>query len=396
MLIKNAHIVDFDKELQADILIKNGRIEKIGTGFRDEEVIDCSGKMVMPGLIDLNVRIHDDKINSSNLKKCIDESRKGGVTTIALVPDSEPPICNEIALDFICSQQTNDEIVPVVLALQDEDKLSEISVLFKHGAKGIYTTSDINPYLMARVFEYAKMLQVPIFIEPKNSVFRDVGVMNEGRVSFELGLGGIDKLEEIAEVAKIIEYSEHYGVGVLFKNVSTAKSLERIAKSRKCFAEVSIHHLLLNDESCKEYNTLAKISPPLREEEEREALVKALQAGKIDLLTSLHSPKSNVHKDISFDEAAFGISSISYYLPLLYTKLVKSNIIKVTKFAELTSANPACFIEKKVGQITPGYEADLVIFDPNAKTKVDVPTLYEEELDGKVEAVIKKGSLIEL
>ena len=393
MVIKNAKIVNFDGELEADVLIKNGVIEKIGFISHDDEIIDGEGLWLLPGLVDLNGRVLDDRINQANLLDLHKKALQGGATTLALMPDTTPKVCDEITLEFVRTQSHDAHILPYIMALKSEEQMSEISILLKKGAQGVYTPSDINPYLLARVFEYAKMHDIPLFVEPKNSVFQDIGVMNESEVSFRLGLGGIGKLPEIAEVAKVIEYSEEYGVTVLFKNVSTAKSLERIAKSRRCFAEVSIHHLVLSDEACADYNTEAKIFPPLREEDERQELLMALQKGKIDLLTALHSPKSRISKGRSFNEAAFGIDAIAYYLPLLYTYLVKTDIIKPTKMVELTSTNPSCFVGKKLGKIEEGYIADLVLFDPDKSTTID-SSLYPKELEGKVVQVIKGGRSI--
>ena len=241
------------------------------------------------------------------------------------------------------------------------------------------------------------MHHLTLHIDPKNHIFRDVGVMNEGEVSFSLGLGGISKLEEYSEVAKILEFSHFYEVEVLFKNISTKRAIELIAQSRLAYAEVSVHHLLLRDEACNGFNTLAKISPPLRDKKEQEELLIALEEGKIDILTSLHSPVSSIYKDISFNEASFGIDAVSYYLPLLYTSFIQTNILKPQKLVELASSNPAIFLGKKVGQIKEGFLADLVIFNPKAQTEIKSMSPYSTKvLQGAVEGVIKEGVLYPL
>ncbi|SMC09427.1 amidohydrolase family protein [Nitratiruptor tergarcus] len=395
MVIKNAKIVNFDNIFMADVLVEDGLITRIDTEIVGHEILDIEGKYLLPGLIDLHVRTLDDKINSDNFVRLSCNAKKGGVTTIALIADLQPPISDEITLEFVKSQDVQVTIYPLVMALRDENSLSELAILLKKGALSIFTPSDINEYLLARVFEYAKMRGVVLHIEPKNSVFRDVGVMNESEVSFRLGLGGISELEEISEIAKVLEFANFYKVPVLFKSVSTPRGLELIAKSRYAYAEVSIHHLLFSDEACEEYNTFAKLSPPLRNEEQRQQLIQALQEGKIDLLTSLHSPKSFVNKDVSFDDASFGIDALGYYLPLLYDRLVKQNIISFSKLVELTATNPGCFVDEKVGKIEEGYSADFIIFDPEATTKVTVPSLYTNKiLQGSVVNVIKNGEVI--
>ncbi|MRI58141.1 MAG: hypothetical protein C6H99_01395 [Epsilonproteobacteria bacterium] len=393
MVVKNARIVTFDKEYEGDILIKDGLIQAIGRGFDDEEVVDAAGRYVLPGLIDLGVRPLDDRINSTNLERLSNSAQRGGVTSIGLLPDTNPPINDEISLEFVKSHRSSIDILPLIHGLKDEG-LSEISILLKKGALSVYVPSDINPYLLARIFEYAKMHQIVLFIEPKNSLFRDVGVMNDGRVSFELGLGGISKLEEHAEVAKIIQYSEYYNVPVLFCAVSTAKALDLIASSKLCYAQVSIHHLLFCDRACDGYNTWAKLSPPLRDDGERKELLEALVSGRIDLLTSLHSPKSMVSKDLSFDEAAFGVDAIASYLPLLYTHFVKSDLLSFPKVVELASSNAGCFAKKRAGKIEEGFVADLVLFDPNKSARLTINSLYQDTIvHGRVDAVMTKGEM---
>ena len=390
MLLKNAKIVTLAGEFETDVRIEDGKIAAIGRV--QEEGIDLAGRYLLPALIDLDVRPMDDKVSVSSLQQLSQEAMRGGVGTLALMPDLTPAICDEIALEFVRSQHSEVDILPLVTALKDEQTMSEMAILLKKGALSIYLASDTNPYLLARIFEYAKMHGKPIHIEPKNALFRDVGVMNEGEVSFRLGLGGISKLEEHAEVAKIIQYSEYYRVPVLFKAVSTSRALEMIAKSPLCYAEVSIHHLLLNDEACEGYNTYAKLSPPLRDETERQKLLEALQKGYIDTLTALHSPKSQVSKDVSFDEASFGIDALGIFLPLAYTKLAREGLIDMRKLVELTSTNPSCFVGQKVGKVEEGYAADLVIFDPSNSTASSLP-LYGE-LEGSVDALIKRGEVV--
>ncbi len=376
MLIKNAKLVD---ETVQDILIKDGVIEAVGKGLSDKEVIDIGENYLLPLLVDLNVQLTQfDKLDKDALK--------GGVGAVALIP--KPCICDELSLEFVKNSNTLVDIYPLIGALKEEDRLSEIAILLKKGGLSIYTTSDINPYLLARVFEYAKMYSVPLHIEPSNKVFRDVGVMNEGEVSFKLGLGGISKLEEWAEVAKVIQYSQYYEVPVIFKAISTLKSLELISNCKFCFAEVSIHHLLLDDTACYGYNTLAKLSPPLREKEE--SLLSSLE--KIDLLTSLHSPKSTVSKNLSFNEASFGIDSLSFYLPLLYTFLVEELNIPFSTVLNLASLAPAKFLNKRMGKVKEGYLAELVVFDPNSEFTLTTDSLYEGIIfRGTVRGVIKGG-----
>jgi len=370
-------VIDPDGERSARVHIENGVIERI-----EEKSTDKEG-WILPALVDLNVSVKDERLNRKNLEDLARAAQRGGVASVVLRPDIDPPLNDEIHLEFINSHHFFCDIYGALLATKDGG-MSEIATLARKYARTLFVFSDTDSYLLARIFEYAKMLRIPLFVSVRNATLRSVGVMNEGVVSFELGLGGLSKLEEYSEVAKIIEFSEFYEVEVLFQDISTARVLDLIAQSRRCHAEVPLHHLLLSDEACRGYNTLAKLLPPLRDEKERRLLLEALAQGRIDFLTSLHSPKSYTQKDLSFDEAAFGVDAISFFLPLAYTKLVKSGIVSMSRLMELLSANGAKLLGLSRGYVRPGYEARLIRFYPDRV--VEGHGLYEgERLYGEVE-----------
>lgn len=369
MVIKNAKIVDSDSIFENDVLIKDGKIEKIGKNLNDKDVVDANGAFLLPGLVDLNVKFYDDLVSSENIEKLSKKALKGGVSTVLLNPDLNPAIDNEIILEFIKSESKNYnlEIIPLVKAVKEKESLSEIAILLKKGANSIYFESDISSFLICRIFEYAKMYGVTLHCKPTNSDIKSVGVMNEGEVSSRLGLSGIDEIEEVSEVAKIIEFAKKYGVEVLFKSLSSARSIELIKKAKdegvKVYAEVSIHHLLKTDKECEDYNTKAKLDPPLRDEKNRAKLIEFLKNKDIDILTSLHSPKSSLQKDISFDEAAFGVDAISSFLQDLYENFVKKEILSFSEILKLTYFNPLKVLKKDVSEIKKGYSEALILFD---------------------------------
>jgi len=381
MVIKNAKLVDINGMRECDIVIKNKKIEKIDKNLDDDKILDVKSAFVLPGLIDLNVKLCDDKVSVHNIEKLASNALKGGVISVVLNPDMNPSVDNEIILEFIKSQNEiikNCEILPLIKATKDENSLTEIAILLKKGALSPFFYSDVDSFLIARIFEYAKMYDVPLHCRARNSSIKSVGVMHEGEVSSKLGLGGISEIEEISEVAKIIEFAKFYGVEVVFKSISAARSVELIKKAKadgiKVYAEVSIHHLLKTDKECEGYNTSAKIDPPLRDEANRLKLIEYLKNGDIDLLTSLHSPKSTVEKDISFDDAAFGVDAISAYLQTLYKNLVKTEIIDFPSLIKLTCQNPAKILGKDRGSLNEGMEADFIVFD--GEKILEVPVTY--------------------
>jgi dihydroorotase len=245
------------------------------------------------------------------------------------------------------------------------------------------------------------MKKAPIFCRCDEPNLNDNGVMHEGEVSARLGLPGISKFSETSEVAKIAELSLMNNTKIIFQTLSTKRSLEILKEIKKInkniYTEVSIHHLCKNDESCDGFNTYAKILPPLRDEEERQALLSELQ--NIDALTSAHSPSSVVNKDVAFENAAFGVGCIDEYLPLCYTCLVKSEIISMTKLEELCSLNPALILgEENIGKIEVGYKADMVLFDENISRVIEDKTslYYGDTVFGQVVKVFKDGHIVEL
>jgi len=245
------------------------------------------------------------------------------------------------------------------------------------------------------------MKKAPIFCKCYDPNLDEFGVMNEGEVSFKLGLAGISKISEISEVAKIAEISLINNTKIIFQSLSTKRSLDILKTikpiNKNIFSEVSIHHLCKNEDSCDGFNTYAKIHPPLRDECERKLLLDELNLGNIDILTSAHSPSSVVHKDVPFEDAAFGIGSIDEYLSLCYTYLVKNGDISMHTLMQMCSQNPANILGvENIGKIEVGFKADMILFD-DTKSKIinDKTSIYNnEELFGKVEKVFKNGKIV--
>lgn len=404
ILIKNAKLSD---ENICDILIENGKIAQVSKEIelpKNGRVIDAKECFVLPGLVDLNVRLANSKLNSDSLSKLTLSSLKGGVTTSVIMPDFTPRLDSPTLLEHFkikAQMQKASLHVAAPLANEETQKLNNIATLLNNGASAIWATSSVNANILKRGFQYARMKKAPIFCRCDEPNLNDNGVMHEGEVSARLGLPGISKFSETSEVAKIAELSLMNNTKIIFQTLSTKRSLEILKEIKKInkniYTEVSIHHLCKNDESCDGFNTYAKILPPLRDEEERQALLSELQ--NIDALTSAHSPSSVVNKDVAFENAAFGIGSLEEYLSLCYTYLVKSKIITMSRLEELCCTNPAFILaQDAIGKIEEGYNADIVIFDEKISFKIENKTsLYNQDtLFGKVIKVLKDGEVVEL
>ncbi|NPA81781.1 MAG: amidohydrolase family protein [Epsilonproteobacteria bacterium] len=406
MVIKNAVIFENGEEKRVDVKIIDGKIEEISPKITTlgDEFIDAEGLYLFPSIVDLNVRLYNDKLNRKNLDRLFENALKGGIGTFVLMPDFSPKIDNETILEFLNARISEESKIRTFLSIaasRDGERLNNISTLLKYGSDVLFENSSANGNIIRRAMQYAKMKEIPFMIFCNNPDLNDSGVMNESEVSFKLGLAGISKISEISEAAKIAEMAVYYGIKLIFQSLSTARSIEiaNDAKSRneKIFCEVSIHHLVKNDSSCEGFNTAAKLMPPLRDEEEREKLLEALMDDKIDVLTALHSPKSVLYKDVAFADAKYGIDSIRDFLPLCYTYLVRENIIDFEKLFEKISLNPSKILNlKDRGAVKEGYRADLILFNPSYKEiKEDKTSLYyKDTIYGKVEKVIVNGEIL--
>lgn len=406
VLIKNAKLASLEIK---DVLVEDGVIKKIEDSIeipQNARIIDAKQNFLLAGLVDLNVRLANSQLNSDSLKKLTKTSLHGGVTTSVIMPDFSPRVDSSALLDhFMIKADKEEASLHVCAPLVNEtgDKLNNIATFLNNGATAIWTTSSCNTNLLKRGFQYARMKLAPIFCSCYDENLDDSGVMNEGELSFKLGLSGISKISESSEVAKIAEISTINNTKIIFQSLSSKRSIDIIKDTKKVnkniVAEVSIHHLCKNETSCDGFNTYAKILPPLRDEGERVKLMSELALGNIDVLTSAHSPKSVGFKDVAFEDAEFGIGSIEEYLSLCYTHLVKSEIISMQRLEELCSTNPANLInEDNIGKIEVGYKADMVIFDEKSSKIVDnKSSLYNgDELFGKVVKVFKDGETITL
>jgi len=387
ILIKNAKLTD---ENIVDILVKDKIISKISSNIEEKNatVIDAKQSYILPGITDLNISLRDNKLTQKNLDELEERALKAGITTVVLNCDFTPLIDNKTHLELLYNQLKSRKVQFVlnIKGLNEQNRLNDISILLKAGAKVIHENSDISTNNLRRISQYALMHKTPLFIFCQNRDLNENGVINEAEVSFELGLPGISKVGEISEVAKVSAISDYYDIPVLFQTLSTQKSIEIAKQTKHSFVEVSVHHLLKSDESCRDFNTSAKINPPLRSAPERQKLLRSLKEKKIDTLTTLFSPQSITNKDLPFELAKFGIDEMENFLPLIYTKLVKENFITMQDVENLISKTPQKILKNTPHSIAEGEKATFILFDTSIKTKIEDTTsiYYHEDIDGKV------------
>ncbi|EHU3870059.1 metal-dependent hydrolase [Campylobacter coli] len=390
MLIKNAKI--YGEDLQ-DLLIKGGKIVKIGANLDDnDEVLDAQGMTLLPSFVDLCVNLKNDKFSLNNLELLEKECLRGGVGAIMLRDcmdfDEES---FSLFLQNLKSRKV--QIFPSACALDKQGKLKNLATLLNKGAYALELKSSSNANILRVGMQYALMKEKSLFVKCYDENFDDNGVMNDCEMSFELGLAGMSAVAESSEVAKIKEIAKFYGVKVIFDLLSLKRSMELLGDEN--LKLISIHHLIKDDSACAGFNTAAKLNPPLRSKEDKESLKQALKQQKIDFLSSLHSAKSISLKDLAFDEAAFGIHSICEFMSLCYTFLIKEGLLTWQNLCKVTSQNPSEFLGLNSGIIEVGKEANLVLFDENEEISAPKSSLYaNDKLFGKVKLHLVKGEKI--
>lgn len=385
MIIKNAKI--YGKELK-DLEISQGLIQKIGENLQGEEIFDAKGLTLLPSFIDLCVYLKNDKFSLNHLDLLEKECLKGGVSTILLrdVMDFD----EETFILFL--QNLSHRTLQIFSSVKVKEPLKNIASMINQGAVALELESKLNANILKIAMQYALMKKVPIFAKCLNEDFDDNGVMNDCLLSSKLGLIGMSEIAESSEVAKLKEIAAFYQSEVIYDCLSLARSL-KIATDETIL--VNIHHLIKNENACENFNTAAKIKPPLRSEEDRAFLQNALKKGKIRFLSAMHCPKSSNLKDLAFDEAAFGIHSICEYVSLCYSFLVQNDFISWEKLCEATSLNPAKFLKLNSGEIKEGKEANLILFDENVSTKAPLNSLYSKDtLKGEVKHHLLKGEFV--
>ena len=387
MLITNAIVCDVNGERSEDVLIEAGKIVAVGKGLSSEEVIDAKGAYLLPGLVDTNVRLKDAQLNAATLEKVAKEAYLGGVTRLVLAPDCTPIINDSIVLEFVQAHQKREhrvDLMSTIATVDADERLSNIAILLKNGAKAPYMTTAVSNNTACRIAEYVKMHKSTLFCKAQDTSLSSVGVMVEGAIATSLGLVGIPPFGEVVHVARMIEIARKYTISIVFKSIASPRSIELINRAKEegvdVSCEVSLHHLMYCDEACKDFNTTAKINPPLAQKDAMLALQDALKNGKIDSLTLLHQPSSPVNKEVAFAEAAYGCDALADAYSLYYTKLVKSGLLTLSELVALAVANPAKSIGQSAGEIAVGHKADLLLFDPTVSYEVNnTHSLYDGE-----------------
>ena len=383
LVVKNGRLVDPARKVDAvaDIVIRSGKIQSIGSATVPEiPVFDAAGLIVAPGFFDIHVHLREPGTEEAEtIATGGSAAVAGGFTAVAAMPNTKPPNDDPSITHYIISEARRSSparVFPIgaITKEQKGETLAEIGEMFEAGIVGI--SDDGKPVMDARLFrralEYAGMFDMPVIQHCEDLHLAKDGVMHEGVYSTRLGLKGIPAAAEETMVSRDLILAEMTGSKYHVAHLSTRGSLERVreAKSRglRVTAEVTPHHFTLTDSAVADYDTNAKMNPPLRSSDDLAAIVEGISDGTIDAIASDHAPHHVNVKMLEFDRAAFGITGLETAVGLALTKLPLS----ITRLIELFSINPQKIMKVVPWGLFEGSDADLTILDLNRTWTFDV------------------------
>jgi dihydroorotase len=382
LLIKNAVIVNADKmhAKPQDILIEKGVIAKIAPSIKagTVKVIDAKDKLVMPGLIDIHVHF---RVPGQEHKETIETgsraAAKGGFTTVMCMPNTTPAIDNAMIVEGIIKEAKRvglTNVIPIG-AITRGRKDEELVDMFELKEAGCLALSDdgksvVNSQLMRLALQYSKMMGLLLIQHCEDPLLSQGGVMNEGKVSTLLGLKGDPGISETVIVSRDIELANYLNARVHFAHMSLKRSVEliRFAKSQgvQVTAEACPHHFAMTEDAVKNFNTNTKMNPPLRTQEDVDAIKEGLKDGTIDCIVTDHAPHTVEDKEADFDHAPFGLIGLETSVGLTVKELVKTKILTWPQMVERMSTAPARIIGlDNKGGIKEGADGDITIIDPD-------------------------------
>ncbi len=378
ILIAGARLVDpaSEHDAIADVLVKNGRIESVGSNLASDGArkIDASGLVLAPGLVDILVKTGEPGAEQrETLRSAGEAAAAGGVTTLIISPQSDPAIDDPAMVDFIKRRGREHAVVHIVPAggltkgLSGEH-LAEIglmrdagAVLFSNGDKAVGNTAVMRNALL-----YAKGMKALVSARPIEPYLDANGVMNAGDFAARLGLSGLPAVAERIMVERDVALAEACGTKLLIDQLSTRAALDvvRRAKARGVcvHCSVSVHHLTLNELDVGDYRTFARLTPPLRTEDDRKALIAGIKDGSIDAMVSGHDPRPAEEKRLPFAQSSPGAVGLETLLAGALS-LVHNEELGLHDVLRVLTCGPAQLLGLPIGEIKPGNSADLVLFD---------------------------------
>jgi len=392
LTIKSGRVIDLANQVDrvADVLLQRGKIVKVGRISKPTgKVIDARGCIVTPGLIDPHVHLREPgQEDKETIATGAAAAVAGGFTSVCCMPNTEPTIDDDSRIEFIYRQADRANLANVfpvgaITKGREGKELAEIGLMAASGAVG-FSDDGIavaSAGVMAKAMSYIAMTGKVIMQHCEDPELGG-GVMNGGALATRLGLAGWPRVAEELIIQRdiLINQSQKYGARYHVQHLSSGGSVELLRRARSNLfgqahitAEVSPHHLLLTEDSCATYNTLYKMNPPLRQQNDINALLEGVKDGTITILATDHAPHTQEDKELEFAAASFGIIGLECALPLYVQALIATETIDWPHLIGMMTINPAqlCTLDNK-GTLTPGADADVTIIDPTMAWTIDV------------------------
>ena len=421
-ILINGRIIDPSQKMDEKgclIIDKNGKIKSIGKDVKKSdvqsstEVIDLKGNILIPGIVDMKAFVGEPGFEyKENFRTLSQAALAGGVTSIVTMPNTKPIIDNVSMVDFTIRRGRDKSSVNLfpcgALTKQMQGKLmTEFGLL---SSRGIVGFSDVNSTVqntetMARIMNYASDVGVLIMQHAEDHELAKNGCINEGEISNRLGLEGIPDIAEQIIIERDLTLLSEFSCRYHINQISSKKSLDIIEKNKNNGKEftvgVSINNLSLNENDIGDFKTFLKLSPPLRSEDDRFALVQGLKQGLIDVIVSDHLPEDEESKRLPFAQAATGAVGIETLLPLAL-EMFHNETLTLSRIIETLTINPSKILKINKGNLKVGADADICVFDLDApwvvkadklKSKSKNTAVENRKLQGKVLMTFLNGEL---
>lgn len=418
-LIKSGTIFDGTKEgpkdgVLGDILIDGGVIKEVDKQIKPElgvEVIDASGKAVTPGLFDMHVHLREPgREDKETIETAMKAAIKGGITSILAMPNTNPLTDNQMAVEYQLSTAQKLGLINLFVAgrITREGQVAEMWEMKQKGAVAFTDDGEdvVSAGLMRNALDWANTFDMPILCHSEEKSLAE-GHMNEGITSLKLGVAGIARSAENIAIQRNLMLAQEGGARVHISHVSTREGVEFIRQAKKAgvrvTAEATPHHFSLTEEACLEWNTNAKVNPPLREEADRQAVIEGLKDGTIDCIASDHAPHLASEKLLPFNDAPYGMVGLETMVAAANTYLVRKGLLSFAEVVNKMTCGPAKALGLPVPAIAKGKSAEIAVFDLSGEWMVNPDTFESkgknsafagQKLVGEAEYVFSRGKLL--
>lgn len=415
ILIRGGRVIDPAQEIDevTNLALKDGKVAALGsqTPRSADEVVDAGGLIVTPGLIDMHVHLREPGYEEcETIETGTAAAAAGGFTAVACMPNTNPALDNDAAIEFVLRQAARTahaRVYPVGALTQGRQgkELAEIGLMVRAGA--IAFSDDgvgiADAGVCLRAMRYVSMFDRLFIQHCEDPTLTSGGCMNAGPTATRLGLPGIPAIAEVVMVQRDITLAAETGVRYHVAHASTRGTVDLVRRAkqegRRVTAEVCPHHLLLTDEACATYSANYKVNPPLRSSTDAAACVEGVRDGTLDCLVSDHAPHGRESKESEFQHAPFGMIGVEFALPLFIQALIEPQVITWPRLIHAMSTRPAQLLGVTGGNLRVGQPADVTLIGPEREWTIDAENMRSKSsntpFDGRTVRGAALGTLVE-